>query len=409
MDAPRLRPRQRVRTSNGVRAVRRERRDARQRRPTRPAIWSASRSLPPHEGAALSWRSPIRCPPASSRWNRGSRRRRRDSGRAGRSESESTPTGGRLVGARRLRSRRAARRPGRSSSRRASARASTSSRYVVRATTAGTFSAAPTHAEEMYEPEVFGRTATTMIEVRAMKRRLLRTRRLSALVVAGGRRGALGLAPPRSAARRPARPRRDTVARRSSIATARRSTKPLSSEGSAQRCARRRTRCRAALVAATLAAEDGASTATPASTPSPSPGPCWHDVRATADRRGRIDDHPAGGEAAAQSRRPRPALAAARRRSARRSSRCASSTGSSKREILALYLNLAPYGNQHRRRGAREPRVFRHAGGDGHARAGGLSGGAAAAARRASIRTRHRAPRSRGSERCSSEWRPRAA
>jgi alpha-2-macroglobulin len=38
--------------------------------------------------------------------------------------------------------------------------------YIVRATTAGTFRTAPTHAEEMYEPEVFGRTATATIEVR---------------------------------------------------------------------------------------------------------------------------------------------------------------------------------------------------------------------------------------------------
>jgi len=38
--------------------------------------------------------------------------------------------------------------------------------YVVRATTAGTFRTAPAHAEEMYEPEVFGRTATTVIDVR---------------------------------------------------------------------------------------------------------------------------------------------------------------------------------------------------------------------------------------------------
>ncbi|HWN86388.1 MAG TPA: hypothetical protein VNN99_14590, partial [Vicinamibacterales bacterium] len=37
--------------------------------------------------------------------------------------------------------------------------------YIVRATTAGTFRTAPTHAEEMYEPEVFGRTATTTVEV----------------------------------------------------------------------------------------------------------------------------------------------------------------------------------------------------------------------------------------------------
>ncbi|HEY3883604.1 MAG TPA: hypothetical protein VGL62_00245, partial [Vicinamibacterales bacterium] len=38
--------------------------------------------------------------------------------------------------------------------------------YIVRATTAGTFRTAPAHAEEMYEPEVFGRTATAVVEVR---------------------------------------------------------------------------------------------------------------------------------------------------------------------------------------------------------------------------------------------------
>jgi alpha-2-macroglobulin len=38
--------------------------------------------------------------------------------------------------------------------------------YTVRATTAGTFRTAPTHAEEMYEPEVFGRTASDVIEVK---------------------------------------------------------------------------------------------------------------------------------------------------------------------------------------------------------------------------------------------------
>ncbi len=38
--------------------------------------------------------------------------------------------------------------------------------YVVRATTAGTFRTAPARAEEMYEPEVFGRTATAVIEVK---------------------------------------------------------------------------------------------------------------------------------------------------------------------------------------------------------------------------------------------------
>ena len=37
--------------------------------------------------------------------------------------------------------------------------------YLVRATTAGTFITAPAHAEEMYEPEVFGRTGTTTVQV----------------------------------------------------------------------------------------------------------------------------------------------------------------------------------------------------------------------------------------------------
>jgi alpha-2-macroglobulin len=38
--------------------------------------------------------------------------------------------------------------------------------YIARATTAGTFRTAPARAEEMYEPEVFGRTATTVIEIK---------------------------------------------------------------------------------------------------------------------------------------------------------------------------------------------------------------------------------------------------
>ena len=38
--------------------------------------------------------------------------------------------------------------------------------YLARATTAGTFRTAPAHAEEMYEPEVFGRTSTDLVTVR---------------------------------------------------------------------------------------------------------------------------------------------------------------------------------------------------------------------------------------------------
>ena len=52
-----------------------------------------------------------------------------------------------------------------SCSRRGSPRAATQFTYVVRATTAGTFRTAPARAEEMYEPEVFGRTPTAVITV----------------------------------------------------------------------------------------------------------------------------------------------------------------------------------------------------------------------------------------------------
>jgi uncharacterized protein YfaS (alpha-2-macroglobulin family) len=38
--------------------------------------------------------------------------------------------------------------------------------YVARATTSGTFRTAPARAEEMYTPEIFGRTASTVIEVK---------------------------------------------------------------------------------------------------------------------------------------------------------------------------------------------------------------------------------------------------
>jgi len=38
--------------------------------------------------------------------------------------------------------------------------------YLLRATTAGTFVVSPMHAEEMYEPEVFGNTKTESVEVK---------------------------------------------------------------------------------------------------------------------------------------------------------------------------------------------------------------------------------------------------
>lgn len=44
-------------------------------------------------------------------------------------------------------------------------------RYTCRATTAGTFRAAPARAEEMYEPEVFGRSGTAEVEVKVKDER----------------------------------------------------------------------------------------------------------------------------------------------------------------------------------------------------------------------------------------------
>ncbi|HXI12659.1 MAG TPA: alpha-2-macroglobulin family protein [Thermoanaerobaculia bacterium] len=38
--------------------------------------------------------------------------------------------------------------------------------YVARATTSGSFTVPPAHAEEMYEPEIFGRTASAVVEVK---------------------------------------------------------------------------------------------------------------------------------------------------------------------------------------------------------------------------------------------------
>ncbi|MFT5269224.1 MAG: hypothetical protein ACI88C_002668, partial [Acidimicrobiales bacterium] len=37
--------------------------------------------------------------------------------------------------------------------------------YVARATTPGTFVTPPTRAEQIYEPEVFGRSASTTVTV----------------------------------------------------------------------------------------------------------------------------------------------------------------------------------------------------------------------------------------------------
>jgi hypothetical protein len=39
-------------------------------------------------------------------------------------------------------------------------------RYLARATTLGRFVVPPTRVEEMYQPEVFGRSAASVVEIR---------------------------------------------------------------------------------------------------------------------------------------------------------------------------------------------------------------------------------------------------
>jgi uncharacterized protein YfaS (alpha-2-macroglobulin family) len=39
-------------------------------------------------------------------------------------------------------------------------------RYLARATALGRFVVPPTHVEEMYQPEVFGRTGASVVEIR---------------------------------------------------------------------------------------------------------------------------------------------------------------------------------------------------------------------------------------------------
>ena len=112
--------------------------------------------------------------------------------------------------------------------------------------------------------------------------------------------------------------------------------------------ARRRTRCRSSLVDATIAAEDRRFWRIPASIRSRSLRAAAAQHPSAARRRRRIDDHAAGREAAARAR------SASRRSSRRGRSREAREAvialrlehRLTKREILALYLNLAPYGNQ---------------------------------------------------------------
>ena len=226
--------------------------------------------------------------------------------------------------------------------------------YIVRATTAGTFRTAPARAEEMYEPEVFGRTRDGGDRGEAMK--------FMQICVQGGQagrsRGDCFGRPPRC--RRPycraglwirlgPLPASCSTGRPTSTVVVDRHGAPLyealSGDGT------RSVRLDAgtlpnALVAATIAAEDRRFWSPPRRRSRRHRARAATEHRRAASRRGRIDDHPAGGEAAA-----RPAGAAtparlSRPRCTKRSWRCASNIACTKREILALYLNLAAYGNQ---------------------------------------------------------------
>ena len=214
--------------------------------------------------------------------------------------------------------------------------------YIVRATTAGTFRTAPARAEEMYEPEVFGRTATAVIEVKAIEHAALgtasmllalrraRVARRSAVVV--GRLVALArrraLAAPRADRRR----RCSTIGRRD-VDGRRRSARRAAVRGAvgrrhAQRAPRRAERCRRCSSRRRWRPRIGASGRTPASIRSPSRARCAQNLA-----EGRVVE---GGSTITQqvaklllSRAGAEALARrAARRSARRSSRCGSSIAS---------------------------------------------------------------------------------
>ena len=246
--------------------------------------------------------------------------------------------------------------------------------YIVRATTAGTFRTAPAHAEEMYEPEVFGRTETAIVEVQPMT--FPRHRARSGLTAAIAARWRLiaraGVAACRPAARRAARLPIRSNRRRCSIGMANCLYESRAGDGTRARVARCAMRFRPTSCPRRSRQKTAASTATSVSIRSPShgrPGATCGKVRSSkADRRsasrwrnscshGRMR----GRQTRGLSAKIREAIVAFRLEHRL-----------SKREILTLYLNLAPYGNQIQGARAREPRVLRIAGQPADARAGGL-------------------------------------
>ena len=228
--------------------------------------------------------------------------------------------------------------------------------YVVRATTAGTFRTAPARAEEMYEPEVFGRTATAIdrgasgddaarCRCRGSARRGVDARGVAAVVAVLLCRGsACGC----GSARSPAGLLDDRAAT-STVVVDRHGVplyEALSGDGTRSIAARRPTRCRRRSSRRRSRPRTGGSGRIPASIRSRSRARCRRNLAEA-----RVVE---GGSTITQQvaklllNRARPGRDRAAWRAKVREAVLALRLEHrfDKREILALYLNLAPYGNQ---------------------------------------------------------------
>ena len=265
----------------------------------------------------------------------------------------------------------------------------------------------------MYEPEVFGRTATAVIEVKQM-----RLVTLHGFATRSDRRTALAGRRPRC--RRSIDQRHShwlcgsacgpipdqgcsTTARSTSTVVVDRNGVPLyealSATARAAIDARPRTRFRRCSSRRPSPPRTAASGRIPASIRSPSLRALKRNVVERSGRRGRLDDLAAGREAAAQhaSRRRRRRGVSAKIHEAVIALRLEHRF--SKREILAMYLNLAAYGNQIVGVERASRALLRRAGVDAHAGAGGVPGRTAAAPVRLQPLSQSRRRARRGSAR----------
>ena len=204
-----------------------------------------------------------------------------------------------------------------------------------------------------------------------------------------------GVAALRPAAAGPARRRSSGRRRSSSIGTASRCTRRGRRAGSAASATRRRRRCRRRCVARRSRPRTCASARTRASIRSRSCARPWHNLRAGAIVEGGSTITQQVAKLLLARQTPGTAPRAAWRAKIREAVLALRLEHRlTKHEILALYLNLAPYGNQIAGRRARAQRVLRPSGVDADAGAGGVSRGAAAAA--VALQPVARSPRPRG-------------